>query len=102
MDGSLTPLMDDGSARGESGASLAADGFDVAVNDVSANQPALDTLVSEIRATGRKACALLADVAQEAQVRGMVEGVVRELGALDVVRGRVALLCGAQWRLEHS
>lgn len=81
---------------------LAADGFDVAVNDVPANQPALDALVAEIRATGRRACALLADVTQEAQVREMVEGVVRELGALDVVRGRVALMCGIQWRFKHS
>ncbi|KZP28719.1 NAD-binding protein [Athelia psychrophila] len=64
---------------------LADDGFDVAVNDIPAKQPALDTLVEEIKAKGRKAFAVPADVSQEDQVRGMVESAVKNLGGLDVM-----------------
>lgn len=94
-----------GSARGIGRAislRLADDGFDVAVNDIPANQPALDGLVAEIRAKGRRSCTLLADVTQEAQVREMVESVVRELGGLDVVRRRVAPLVPSHQRRFKS
>lgn len=65
---------------------LADDGFDVAVNDIPQNRPALDSLVEEIKAKGRHAVAVPADVSQEAQVKGMVAKAVEDLGGLDVVR----------------
>lgn len=65
---------------------LADDGFDVAVNDIPSNQPALDSLVDEIRAKGRQAVAVPADVTQEEQVKEMVAKAVKDLGGLDVVR----------------
>lgn len=65
---------------------LADDGFDVAVNDIPSNQPAVDSLVEEIQAKGRKSVAVLADVSQEEQVKAMVESAVKHLGGLDVVR----------------
>ncbi|KZP24016.1 NAD-binding protein [Athelia psychrophila] len=64
---------------------LADDGFDVAVNDIPSNQPALDSLVDEIRAKGRQAVAVPADVTQEEQVKEMVAKAVKDLGGLDVM-----------------
>lgn len=70
---------------------LAADGFDVAVNDVESQRQALETVVDEIQAKGRKAVALLADVSSEKEVKAMVEQTVQRLGRLDVVRSPVFL-----------
>ncbi|KZP23999.1 NAD-binding protein [Athelia psychrophila] len=64
---------------------LADDGFDVAVNDIPSNQPALDSLVEEIKAKGRRSVAVPADVTQEEQVKEMVAKVVKDLGGLDVM-----------------
>ncbi|KAI0312322.1 short chain oxidoreductase [Amylostereum chailletii] len=64
---------------------LALDGLDVAVNDTASNRVALDSVVSEIEATGRRGLALTADVSDEGQVKDMVAGVVKELGGLDVM-----------------
>lgn len=64
---------------------LAADGLDVAVNDVESQKQALDAVVSEIQAKGRKAVALTADVSSEEDVKNMVEKTVEHLGRLDVV-----------------
>lgn len=65
---------------------LAADGFTVAVNDVSSNSANLDTLVAEITRFGRKSSAHVADVSEAEQVEAMVAAVVAEHGGLDVVR----------------
>ncbi|KAI0312321.1 acetoin reductase family protein [Amylostereum chailletii] len=70
---------------------LASDGLDVAVNDVSSNHAALTSLVSEIEAIGRRGVALIADVSDEEQVKTMVEGVVKELGGLDVMVANAGL-----------
>ncbi|GLB40877.1 putative KR domain containing protein [Lyophyllum shimeji] len=62
---------------------LADDGFEVAVNDTSA-----DTLAEVVRALGEKACKSsmhVGDVSVDAQVRAMVEAVVKEHGGLDVM-----------------
>ncbi|KAJ7722884.1 NAD-binding protein [Mycena maculata] len=73
---------------------LADDGFDVAVNDISANSEHLESLVEEIQKKGRASSKHIADVSQEEQVKEMVDGVVQTLGGLDVmvanagVRGR--------------
>lgn len=64
---------------------LADDGFDVAVNDLPSNEEALASVVAQIKAKGRRAMLLLADVTKEEEVRDMVSGAVDLLGGLDVV-----------------
>lgn len=66
---------------------LAADGFDIGLSDIPTNKSNLEEVAREITRTyaGRKACVLLADVTVEDDVRKMVDGVVTELGGLDVV-----------------
>ncbi|KAJ7097549.1 NAD(P)-binding protein [Mycena epipterygia] len=77
---------------------LADDGFDVAVNDITVNSEKLDKLVGEIQEKGRMSSKHIADVAQEDQVKTMVELVVQQHGGLDVmvanagVGGRSGLL----------
>ncbi|OSX63546.1 hypothetical protein POSPLADRAFT_1138933 [Postia placenta MAD-698-R-SB12] len=64
---------------------LADDGLDVAVNDTASKSEQLEEVVSQIRAKGRRAIAVLADVTQETQVEDMVSQVVEQLGSLDMV-----------------
>ncbi|KIM81214.1 hypothetical protein PILCRDRAFT_72177 [Piloderma croceum F 1598] len=62
-----------------------ADDFDVAVNDIPSNVEALDSLVDEITAKGRRSIPVLADVSVEDQVKNMIDTVVAKLGGLDVM-----------------
>ncbi|KAJ7080361.1 hypothetical protein B0H15DRAFT_804075 [Mycena belliarum] len=64
---------------------LAADGLDIALNDLPTHLPALGALVAEIEGAGQRAVAVTGDVAQEADVRAMVEEAVSKLGRLDVM-----------------
>lgn len=64
---------------------LAADGHDVAVNDIAANTADLEAVADEIRASGRRSAALVADVSEPEAVSGMVSGTVEALGSLDVM-----------------
>ena len=64
---------------------MAADGFDVAINDLDNQRKQLECLAGEISAQGRRAYIAVADVSSDDQVRVMVENVVKELGSLDVV-----------------
>jgi NAD(P)-dependent dehydrogenase (short-subunit alcohol dehydrogenase family) len=57
----------------------AADGFDVAVNYLE-RRAAADEVVREVVAAGRRAVAIRADVAAEAQVLALFEAAERELG----------------------
>jgi NAD(P)-dependent dehydrogenase (short-subunit alcohol dehydrogenase family) len=77
---------------------LAADGFDVALNDVPAHETILGITAGEVAARGRRAHCALADVSSEKQVESMVSDVVRTLGGLDVVRALSLPLC----REEHN
>lgn len=63
---------------------LAADGFDVAVNDISRSADKAEAVRDEIRATGRRAIAVVADVSDTEEVAAMVDSTVAELGRLDV------------------
>ena len=65
---------------------LADDGLDIAANDLDNQDDALQALVAQIQAKGRRAVIVKADVASEEQVQAMVTKVVDELGSLDVVR----------------
>jgi meso-butanediol dehydrogenase/(S,S)-butanediol dehydrogenase/diacetyl reductase len=64
---------------------LAVDGLDVAVNDIGANADQLEGVAEEIRGTGRRAAAVVADVSDPGEVEGMVRRVADELGSLDVM-----------------
>jgi NAD(P)-dependent dehydrogenase (short-subunit alcohol dehydrogenase family) len=63
---------------------LAEEGCDVAINDVGAEEEGL-ALVEEIRALGRRAVFVPADVSDRAAVDALVARVEDELGPLDVV-----------------
>ena len=65
---------------------LAADGLDVAVDDIPSETQRLEEVVAEIKKMGRKAIAITCDVRKEDEVKGMVEQTVAELGRLDVVQ----------------
>ncbi|MCR6483653.1 acetoin reductase [Amycolatopsis sp. OK19-0408] len=64
---------------------LAADGHDVAVNDIPANKAELETVVGEIQSAGRRSAAITADVSDPEAVTAMVAATVTELGSLDVM-----------------
>ncbi|KAJ7217022.1 hypothetical protein GGX14DRAFT_601736 [Mycena pura] len=64
---------------------LAGDGLDVGVADLPAKLAALNGLVEEIEALGRKAHPIAADVSKEAEVQAMVDATVSALGRLDVM-----------------
>lgn len=84
---------------------LADDGLDVAVNDIAAKADPLAELVAAIRAKGRRAVAVVADVSREAEVQEMVAQAVQAFdGVLDVVSISVASCCitafaehGSRW-----
>lgn len=63
---------------------LAREGADVAINDVKSPEQA-ETVAAEIRALGRRAIVVMADVTQPGQVQAMIEQVVHELGGLDIL-----------------
>ena len=65
---------------------LAADGYDIALNDLPAQEAALRVTAEEVAFRGRRVHCVLSDVSSEEQVQIMVSDVVRELGGLDVVR----------------
>lgn len=64
---------------------LAADGLDVAVNDLEANEGELESVAEEIRNAGRRSTTIIADVSDADEVEGMVQRVADELGQLDVM-----------------
>jgi len=65
---------------------LAADGFQVAVNDLPSRLKVLEELCVEIGQNGTKAIPVLGDVSYELQVQKMIKDVVDQMGSLDVVR----------------
>ena len=65
---------------------LAADGYDIALNDLPAQDAVLKVTAKEVISRGRHIHRVLADASSEKQVQAMVEDVVRVLGGLDVVR----------------
>jgi NAD(P)-dependent dehydrogenase (short-subunit alcohol dehydrogenase family) len=65
---------------------LAADGLDVAIDDIPSESQRLEEVVNEIKKLGRKAIPLTCDISKEDEVKDMVDQTVAELGRLDVVR----------------
>ena len=64
---------------------LAKDGFDIALNDVSAKRDQLRAVANDIEKIGRRTHLVPADVVIEGEVKGMVQDVSKALGGLDVV-----------------
>ena len=76
-----------GSGRGIGRAialALAREGVDVAVNCV-VNRESAEETAREIRALGRRAMVVVANVADEGEVKKMVEQVVQEWGTIDIL-----------------
>ncbi|KAI0285440.1 hypothetical protein BGY98DRAFT_366595 [Russula aff. rugulosa BPL654] len=71
---------------------LAADGYDIALNDLSVQEAVLRATAEEVASGGRRAHCVLADVSSEIQVQTMVSDVVRELGGLDVMVANAGIL----------
>ncbi|KAF5349246.1 hypothetical protein D9756_009478 [Leucocoprinus leucothites] len=64
---------------------LVKDGFDVALNDLPSQMPALEALHQEFATSGRRAYIIAADVSQEKEVAKMVKDTIKALGGLDVM-----------------
>ncbi|MFO1168379.1 MAG: SDR family NAD(P)-dependent oxidoreductase [Rhodoblastus sp.] len=61
---------------------LARDGADVGIVDLN---PAAEATADLVRALGRKACAVQADISDPAQTRAAVAGIAQELGAVSLL-----------------
>lgn len=64
---------------------LADDGYDICINDVSANQAGIDAMVKEVKSKGRNATGFAADVSKLSEVESLVKHSVKELGDLDTM-----------------
>jgi NAD(P)-dependent dehydrogenase (short-subunit alcohol dehydrogenase family) len=71
---------------------LARLGADVVVNDIDMDAAKMygeelsaPTVMDEVRAIGRRSLGIVADVTDKAQVDGMIEQVLRELGRVDIL-----------------
>lgn len=64
---------------------LAQDGFDIVVNDLPDLKDRLQTVQKDMLTLDRKCVVAVADVANEEEVRDMVDKAVTQLGGLDVV-----------------
>lgn len=77
-----------GSAQGigrEIALRLAADGLDIALNDIPRQTEKLEALVEEIKAKGRKAIYVTGDVTSEDDIKNLINTTVEKLGSVDVV-----------------
>ena len=75
---------------------LAADGADVAVNYTTSKKEA-EELVREIRAGGRRAIAIKADVSKRAEVRKMMATVEKEFRRLDILVNNAGMFFAAKF-----
>lgn len=74
---------------------LAARGFDLALNDIPRQAKELDDVAATVRASGRRAVAVHADVSAKAEVTAMVEKITSELGAIHAVVNNAGILIAA-------
>ncbi|KAJ7657047.1 NAD-binding protein [Mycena rosella] len=79
---------------------LAADGFDVALNDIPSKTALLEGVQAEVIAAGRRTAVVCADVSIETEVRDMVVRTVQELGALDVMVANAGICKARKTLLE--
>tara|TARA_B100001123_G_C15311972_1_gene1024749 strand:+ start:1154 stop:1984 length:831 start_codon:yes stop_codon:yes gene_type:complete len=64
---------------------LAEAGADVAISDINIDSGQLHKVSDEIKSMGRKSIALKADISSEEEVKNLVNTVVKEFGAIDVL-----------------
>jgi NAD(P)-dependent dehydrogenase (short-subunit alcohol dehydrogenase family) len=64
---------------------LAADGLDIALNDIPSKASQLEEVKTLVEKAGRKAAIVPADVSKESQVIVMIANCVNQLGSLDVM-----------------
>lgn len=64
---------------------LAADGYNVSLNDIPSNKDNLEAVAELIRGSGRTALTIFGDVSKEEDVQELVKKTVNDLGGLDVV-----------------
>ncbi|KNZ76609.1 Diacetyl reductase [(S)-acetoin forming] [Termitomyces sp. J132] len=64
---------------------LAADGFDVGINDVPTAREGLESLKAQIEEKGRRSTIAIGDVSMQDDVENIVSTVVKDLGRLDVM-----------------
>lgn len=77
-----------GSARGIGRAialRLAQDGYDVAINDIAANQQGCEETAKAISDLGRKSVVVVADVSKLSEVEQMIKTAVDKLGPLNTM-----------------
>ena len=65
---------------------LAADGYNIALNDILPKKDQLQTLANIIQKKGVKTTIACADVSNEQEVENMTAKTVADLGRLDIVR----------------
>lgn len=71
---------------------LARDGFDLVLNDIERQREELETTAGEIKALGRKAWTLYADVSKQEEVRAMVATAWSEAGSIEAVVNNAGIL----------
>ncbi|KAL4860788.1 diacetyl reductase [Aspergillus spectabilis] len=71
---------------------LAEDGFDVVVNDITPQKPAMVEVVTEIEKSGKRALAAVADVSKQEDVERLVQETVDAFGQLDVMVANAGIL----------
>lgn len=71
---------------------LAQRGFDLVLNDIARQTEALNAVATEVRALGRRALPLFADVSHKAEVQAMVDQAVAEYGRIDAVVNNAGIL----------
>ena len=64
---------------------LAADGFDIALNDLPSNKEKLEECEQLVKKSGRRVITVYGDVSKEEDVKAFIQKTVDELGGLDVV-----------------
>ncbi|KAH9907308.1 hypothetical protein F4778DRAFT_799629 [Xylariomycetidae sp. FL2044] len=64
---------------------LAADGYNVCVNDLEANRAGCEAVVRAVRQMGRRSCCAIADVSDRSEVKEMVRTSVERLGPLNTM-----------------
>ncbi len=101
LDGQVALVTGAGSGLGEAFAlALAEAGADVACVDL--RQSAAATTARQIRALGRRAAVIQADVSQEADTTAMVQQTVAELGRLDIAFANAGIAGVSQPLIESK
>ena len=92
LDGKAALITGGGTGIGRATALLfAGEGADVAVN-YSRSRTEAEATAADIRALGRRSLAVCADVSNDGAVRHMVDGVVSELGRLDILINNAGII----------